>query len=401
MLKKAFLLSFLTIAFISCKEDVVPEDVIDDFSDIYNLPETPFNYSDVQFPSTFTNYVFSFDNTPPDNEITDYGATLGRVLFYDEKLSQNETISCASCHIQENGFSDPEATSEGFNGERGRRNSMGIANAGFYAAEKFFWDHRAATLEEQVLMPFEDPVEMGMTLQEVVDKVTAQDYYKPLFEKAFQSEEVTSDKISKALAQFVRAMFSFNTKYDRGIEVTGSIFEDFPNFTVQENLGKDVFSGKATQEAIASCVTCHLPNATPLHFSSAVPEGANQVIFSGAETDNIGLDDTTEDMDNGEGGFFENPSLYGHFKTPSLRNIELTAPYMHDGRFITLEEVVEHYSTGVKEHPNLSAHMKNGFGEPRHLDLSEEEATALVAFMKTLTDYDLVNDSKFSKPFVD
>ncbi len=278
---------------------------------------------------------------------------------------------------------------------------MGIANAGFYAAERFFWDHRAATLEEQVLMPFQDPVEMGMTLQEVVDKVATQDYYKPLFENAFQSEEVSSDKISKALAQFVRAMYSFNTKYDRGIEVMRNIFEDFPNFTAQENLGKDVFSGKATPEVIASCVTCHMPNATPLHFASDIPEGANQVIFSGAETDNIGLDDTTEGMDNGEGEFFENPSLYGHFKTPSIRNIELTAPYMHDGRFAILEEVVEHYSTGVKDHPNLSAHMKNGFGEPRHLDLSEEESAALVAFMKTLTDYDLVYDSKFSNPFVE
>lgn len=399
MLKKVFFLSFLSIVVLSCKDDEIPP--IDDYSDIYDLPATPYNYSNVQFPNTFTNYVFTFDNTPATNEITDDGATLGRVLFYDKKLSLNETTSCASCHIQENGFSDPDTTSEGFNGERGRRNSMGIANAGFYAAEKFFWDHRAATLEEQVLMPFQDPVEMGMSLQGVVDKVTAQDYYKPLFENAFQSEEVTSDKISKALAQFVRAMYSFNTKYDKGIEVTGNIFMDFPNFTAQENLGKDIFSGKATQEVIASCATCHLPNATPLHFASEIPEGANQVVFSGAEPDNIGLDDTVEDMDNGVGEFENNPSLYGHFKTGSIRNIELTAPYMHDGRLETLEDVVEHYSDGVLAHPNLSAHMKNGFGEPRHLDLSEEESAALVAFMKTLTDHDLVNDQKFSNPFIE
>lgn len=401
MTKKAFLLSFLILTFLSCKEEVVPVDIIDDYSDIYNLPEIPFNYSNVQYPTTFTSYVFTFDNTPLDNQITDDGATLGRVLFYDKKLSLNETVSCASCHIQENGFSDPDVTSEGFNGERGRRNSMGIANAGFYAAEKFFWDHRAETLEDQVLMPFQDPKEMGMTLQGVVDKVAAQDYYKPLFENAFQSDEVTSDRISKALAQFVRSMASFSTEYDAGIEATGNIFVDFPNFTAQENLGKDIFNGKETPEVIASCVTCHLPNATPLHFASDIPEGANQVIFSGAETDNIGLVDTVDGMDNGEGEFFNIPSLYGHFKTGSIRNIELTAPYMHDGSLATLEDVVQHYSDGVKAHPNLSAHMKNGFGEPRHLDLTEEEAAALVAFMKTLTDHDLVTDVKFSDPFIE
>lgn len=397
MLKLKFsILSLSLLLLFSCKND----EVGDDYSSIYNLPDTPYNYSNIQFPTTFTNYVWSFNNTPTNNQLTDDGATLGRVLFYDKKLSINGTIACASCHIQEFGFTDPSPTSEGFNGEFGRRNSMGIANAGFYSAEKFFWDHRAATLEEQVLMPFQDPVEMGMTLQGVVDVVTANEYYKPLFTKAFGSEEVTSDKISKALAQFVRSIYSFNSKYDIGIEITGNIFEDFPNFTAQENLGKDIFNGKETPEAIASCVTCHLPNATPLHFASPIPEGANQVIFSGSETGNIGLDDTTDGTDNGEGEFFENPSLYGHFKTPSLRNIELTAPYMHDGRLATLEDVVEHYSTGVLDHPTLSAHMKDGFGDPRHLNLTTVESAALVAFMKTLTDHEIINDIKFSDPFI-
>lgn len=250
-------------------------------------------------------------------------------------------------------------------------------------------------------MPFQDPVEMGMTLNGVIEKVKSLDYYKPLFINAFGNEEVTSDKISKALSQFVRSIYSFNSKYDVGIQATNNIFEDFPNFTPQENLGKDIFNGKLTPEAIGTCVTCHLPNATPLHYATPVPENANQVVFSGSNTDNIGLDEDINVEDNGEGEFFEIPALYGHFKTPSLRNIELTGPYMHDGRFETLEEVVEHYSTEVKDHPNLSAHMKNSFGEPRLLNLTTQEEAALVAFMKTLTDYDMINDVKYSNPFIE
>ncbi len=336
-----------------------------------------------------------------DNPITDHGVTLGRVLFYDTQLSANNTISCASCHKQEYGFSDNVAFSEGFEGELTFRNSMGFANAGFYAAENFFWDHRAATLEDQVLMPIQDPVEMGLTLDQLQSKIAGLDYYEPLFLNAFGTTQVTNDRIAKSLSQFVRAIYSFNTKYDRGIEMTQNIFEDFPNFTEQENIGKDIFNGKLTPGAIGTCATCHLPNAIPLIAEIPLHEGANQVIFSGAEPDNVGLDIDFNVADNGYGEFLDNPSFFGHFKTPSLRNIEVTGPYMHDGRFETLEDVVEHYSTEVLPHPTLSAHMKDGNGEPRHLDLTPEEAAALVAFMKTLTDYELLNDVKYSNPFVD
>ncbi len=398
MLKIKFILAFFLITFWACRQDppviVIPEPV-----NPLDLPEEPYNYAKVNFPNTFTEYVFGFDNTPPDNPITDQGATLGRVLFYDKELSVNGTIACASCHKQEIGFTDNSPTSEGFDGHFGRRNSMSIANARFYKAVRFFWDHRAATLEDQVLMPFQDPIEMGMTLEGLVAKVNALDYYKPLFKDAFGDEQITSDRISKALAQFVRSIYSFNSKYDKGIEATHDIFENFPNFTAQENLGKDIFNGKETPEAIGTCVTCHLPNAIPLHYTAEVGANANQVIFSGAEADNIGLDSTIEGSDNGEGGFYHILGLYGHFKTPSLRNIELTAPYMHDGRLATLEDVVEHYSTGVLNHPYLSAHMKNSDEQPRHLDLSPEEAAALVAFLKTLTDKELINDVRFSNPF--
>jgi len=399
---KLLIVFILSIFLFSCNSDDANDTIIDenDYSGVYNLPAIPFNYSNPNFPDTFTPYVFGFNNTPTDNPTTDNGVTLGRVLFYDKQMSFNNTKACASCHFQEFGFSDNVAKSEGFEGGHTFRNSMGFANAGFYAAENFFWDHRAATLEDQVLMPIQDPVEMGMNLEDLVEKIGALDYYNPLFENAFGNKTVTSNKIAKALSQFVRSIYSYNTKYDEGIEITNNIFIDFPNFTTEENLGKDIFNGKLTPGAIGTCITCHMPNATPLHFEQAIPDNANQVIFSGAEPDNIGLDDTIDVEDNGVGAFLGIPSLYGHFKTPSLRNIEITGPYMHDGRFETLEEVVEHYSTGVLAHPYLSAHMKDGDGEPRHLNLTPEESAALVAFLKTLTDYELINDEKFSDPFV-
>jgi cytochrome c peroxidase len=394
---KLFSVLIITLTLISCSSD---EKGNEGYIDVYNLPIIPYNYSNPNFPPTFTPYVFGFDNTPSDNALTDDIVTLGRVLFYDKKMSINNTISCASCHKQELGFSDDVPKSIGFEGTHTFRNTMGFANAGFYSAENFFWDHGAATLEDQVLIPIQDEVEMGMTLNELVEKIRALEYYYPLFENAFGDTQVTNDRISKALSQFIRSIYSYNTKYDEGIEITNDIFVYFPNFTAEENLGKDIFNGKLTPEAIGTCITCHLPNNVPLHFDQPLPDNANQVIFSGAEEDNVGLDIDLNVEDNGVGAILGVISLYGHFKTPSLRNIELTGPYMHDGRLATLEEVVEHYSTGVLAHPYLSAHMKNSEGEPRHLDLTPEESAALVAFLKTLTDYDLISDEKFSDPFI-
>ncbi|MEE9348591.1 MAG: cytochrome c peroxidase [Flavobacteriaceae bacterium] len=394
------LIILILVSFFSCKDDDAGYSTI--YSDIYTLPFTPFNYSNVNFPSTFNSYVMGLDNTPIDNPITDDGATLGRVLFYDKNMSFNNTISCASCHFQEFGFADPSTRSMGFGGEHTRRNSMNIVNSGFYEPKNFFWDHRAETLEQQVLMPLQDGIEMGMTLDLVVERVSSKDYYKPLFKNAFSSEEVTSDKISKALAQFVRSIYSFNTKYDAGIEATQNIFVDFPNFTAQENLGKDVFNGKLTPNANGTCVFCHMTNANLRHDIPFNANDVNQVIFTSSRTDNIGLDedDRLPGVDNGLGEISGITHENGEFKTPSIRNIELTSPYMHDGRFQTLEEVVEHYSTGIKDHPYLSDHMINGDQTPRNLNLSEAEKAALVAFLKTLTDETLTTDAKYSNPFV-
>jgi len=384
----------------SCKDDEPMTPIKNNYSNIYNLPTTPFNYSNINFPDTFNTFVLNLDNTPENNPITDSGATLGRVLFYDKQMSINKTIACASCHIQVNGFSDPNQKSEGFEGGHTRRNSMNLVNSGFYQPGKYFWDHRAGTLEEQVLMPLQDGIEMGMTLELLVTRLSALDYYKPLFKKAFNSEEVTSDKVAKALAQFVRAIYSFNSKYDAGIKVTDNIFVDFPNFTAQENLGKDVFNGKLTPNANGTCLFCHMANDNLRHNVAFEANNVNQVVFSGLRTDNIGLDDDFRGVDNGVGEITGQNSDLGQFKTPSIRNIELTAPYMHDGRLQTLEEVVEHYSTEVKDHPYLSDHMINADETPRNLNLSDEEKAALVAFLKTLTDTKMTTDVKYSDPFV-
>lgn len=379
--------------FLSCNKDK------NNFTTIYNLPQTPFNYSNVIFPKTFTAQVFELDNTPENNKITDAGATLGRVLFYDKNLSFNKTISCASCHIQKLSFANSKEKSDGFNGEKTRRNSMHLINTRFYQPDKYFWDHREKSLEQQVLKPFQDQVEMGMTLDLLVERVSA-DYYKPLFKEAFGDKEVTNKKIARALAQFIRSIYSFNSKYDKGLEVTQNLFEDFPNYTEQENLGKKIFNGQLTPGANATCAFCHMNNNLSVYTK---PDPTfNQVIFSGTRTDNLGLDENPKDLnvDNGLGEITKIEADNGEFKAPTLRNVAITAPYMHDGRFKTLEEVVEHYSTGVKNHPRLSDHLINGDETPRHLNLSEEEKAALVAFLKTLTDEVVINEIKYSDPFV-
>lgn len=191
-----------------------------------DLPETPYNYSQITLPQHFSvnafpanlpqNAVTDNDNTPADNPITDAGATLGRVLFYERKLSANETVACATCHQQEFAFTDPLALSVGFEGGTTRRRSMSLINARFYESGKFFWDERADTLEDQVLEPIQDHVEMGLTLEELVTVVESQDYYPDLFTDAFGDSEVTTDRISRALAQFVRSIVSYRSKYDEG-----------------------------------------------------------------------------------------------------------------------------------------------------------------------------------------
>jgi cytochrome c peroxidase len=261
---------------------------------------------------------------------------------------------------------------------------MSLINAAWYGRGRFFWDERAASLEEQVLQPFQDEVEMGMTLEEVVNAVKAQDFYSDLFIDAFGDDEITSDKISKALAQFVRSIISVNSKYDLGRQMVNNPIQDFPNFTASENNGKQLFFRPIPQGG-GSCIGCHSTEA---------------FINPDNGPTNNGLDEfSTDDL-----GVFEainNPNFEGAFKVPSLKNIELTAPYMHDGRFATLEEVVEHYNSGIQNHQNLGQALRDPqTGLPVQLNLTEQEKTDLVNFLKTLTDDDISTDEKFSDPFL-
>ena len=334
------------------------------------LPAQLYNYADLDLPQHYErNPVANRDNTPDNNPVTDEGATLGRVLFYDTVLSANSSIACASCHLQDYGFSDPNRFSIGFEGGLTGRNSMGLSNARFYESGRFFWDERAETLEHQVLMPIQDSVEMGLTLAELEARVAAQPYYAGLFTAAFGSDDVTSERISLALAQFVRSMVSYQSKYDIGVQ------EDFDNFTQQENEGRQIFFGRG------NCSECHETDAFVLDRPR-----------------NIGLDLVYADQ--GLGNVTGDEDDNGKFKVPSLRNIALTGPYMHDGRFETLDEVVAFYNNGIEAHPNLDQRLSNNNGQPRRLRLDANERAALVAFLNTLTDLTFVNAPKYSDPFM-
>lgn len=346
-----------------------------------NLPASPFNYANPTLPNYLTApNIIAQINTPAGNQVTDWGATLGRVLFYDKNLSLNKTISCASCHKPQNAFADVLALSKGFLGGNTGRNSMGLINAAYYPNGRFFWDERAATLEAQVLQPIQDHVEMGLTLDTLVARTTATTHYPYLFEKAFATTTITTDRISRALAQFVRSIVAYQSKYDVGRQAfppnqnPGAV--NFANFTAQENRGKEIFF----TPTLSSCAACH-----------------GTETFTSPRAENNGLDLVLTDL--GVGGVNGNPANNGQFKVNSIRNIELTAPYMHDGRFTTLEQVVEHYSTGIKATPNLSPQLRNPNGTPRNLNLSAADKAALVAFMKTLTDATIATDVKYSNPF--
>jgi cytochrome c peroxidase len=366
--------------------------------DVPNLPEEPHDYGRVKLPGHIAPSVIEeADNTPEDNTTTDRGATLGRVLFYDRQLSMNGTISCGSCHDQKAGFADPRRFSIGFEGGQTKRNSMGLANSRFTHLKGrrpgFFWDERAPTLEAQALMPIQEKVEMGMDLKDLEKRLENLPYYPALFDAAFGSPEVTSERLAKAIAQFVRSMVSLNSKFDLAASAAGETGDgysvDFAQFTAQENLGKSLFMDGPGRVAELGCAVCHLPPT-----------------FNMDKSQNNGLDLKYDDKGLGTLGRPSNdpftPSNDGKFKASSLCNIALTSPYMHDGRFKTLEEVVAHYSSGVHPHENLAlASNEDDTGTTTTgFQFSEEEQEALVAFLKTLTDNGFVSDPKFSDPFV-
>ena len=337
------------------------------------LPATPYDYDGAELPAHLQdNSVLRWDNTPADNPVTDAGATLGRVLFYDVRLSQNGTVSCASCHRQEHGFSDPRPLSVGFQGQPTDRNSMALAFARYDRTRRFFWDGRARTLEDLTLEPIQDPVEMGMTLDELTVRLEATPFYPGLFADAFGTPDVTSDRVARALSQFVRWIVACNSRYDAARQAQEDLFgRPLAGLTEQENRGLELFFGRGR------CEQCHSGD-----------------MFVGNGPTNNGLDSTLTDT-----GVSPQGRGRGAFKTVSLRNIALTAPYMHDGRFATLEEVVDHYSTGVQDSPTLDPRLRGGGGRTTRPSFSDDERAALVAFLRALTDTTITTDPRWSNPF--
>lgn len=327
--------------------------------------------------------------------INDAKATLGRVLFYDKKLSSTEETSCASCHDQALAFSDDKAFSEGINGQVTERNSLPLASTANFSSSYedgnggsiggsdpifagsrigFFWDERASSIADQSSQSIENTIEMGMDLNTLVSKLSQEEYYRILFKKAFGDETVTSDRTLGAIQEFVNSFVSTNSKFDDGMnEVNNSIFS-FPNFTTQENLGREIY--------VANCTSCHAADMS-------TPTGINMA--------NNGLDMIYSDKGLGDRTGIQTDN--GLFKVPFLRNIELTAPYMHDGRFATLEEVIEHYSTGIQRHDNLSSPLINLSNNAIAFNFTDDEKAALLAFLKTTTDHTFIEQTRFSSPF--
>lgn len=343
--------------------------------------QSPDDYDGVAWPVHYDTDVFQFlDNTPPGNPITDEGATLGRVLFFDRRLSINDSRACATCHPQALGLVDPARFSVGHNGvDVTAAHSMRLGNARFYAGLEFFWNRRAPTLEAQTTMPIQDTVEMGFDaanggMPAVIAKMEGLPYYPELFEWVYGDPTITEDRMQRALAQYIRSMASVDSRWDEGLSQVydplapgKGVLAPFPNFSAEENLGKDIFFGSATDPR-GLCGSCHLaPTLTlePLSGSNGLDAGETTI-----------------------------------FKAPSLKNVGLTGPYMHDGRFDTLEEVVKHYDSGVQDGPALDVRLRNpATGQPQRLNLSQAERDALVAFLRTLDDPVLTTDPRFSDPF--
>jgi cytochrome c peroxidase len=387
-----YLLVFATIIFQSCDEDVNSSN---------NNVETPdlsqkYKYANLALPFGLTNNNINggINNELPEIKdpngntffgaqpvkVTDAGAALGRVLFYDKKMSINNAISCGSCHLQEKAFSDGQAVSTGFKGVKTTRNSMAILNP--IMQNNLFWDSRSHTIHDLTLLPVQNHIEMGMEdLNYLEGKLSAQPYYKALFKEAFNSERITQERITEAMAQFIASITSSESKFDAEVRKSKPTFA---SFTSLEEHGRNLFFGNK-----AKCGSCHAGN----NFSA--PDGVNDEYggSSGGEnlkgTTNIGLDLIAKDLGRKDGSF----------KIPSLRNIEVTGPYMHDGRFSSLEQVLDHYSSGIKANANLDKKFKDAKGNPKGLDLNTYDKQAIVAFLKTLTDKKFLSDPKYSDPF--
>ncbi|QHT70164.1 cytochrome-c peroxidase [Rhodocytophaga rosea] len=321
-----------------------------------------------KFGSTFT--------IPADNPLTMQGIALGRMLFYEKKLSGDNTISCANCHQQRFAFTDGQAFSFGVAGKKGRRSAMSLVN--LLWAKRFFWDGRASTLEEQALIPIQDTLEMHQSLDGAVKKLQRTKSYPKLFEQAFGTKKITADLIAKALAQFERTLISSNSRYDKFLR--GEI-----KLSMEEKRGMDLFM--THPEPIeklrgANCGDCH---------------GTYKVFMEGFH--NNGLDSIASDK--GREMITQKERDRAKFRAPSLRNIAVTGPYMHDGRFKSLEEVLDHYNEHIRQSNNLDPLIIEATNEikGKSLQLSPSEKKMVITFLHTLTDSTFITNPEFSDPF--
>jgi cytochrome c peroxidase len=327
-----------------------------DFQYVYN--PTPY---DLGLPSHFPPMVI-----PLDNPLTNEGVLLGRHLFWDKRLSGDNTMACANCHLPEHAFSDPSPFSFGILGEAGTRHSMPLQNLAY--ASNYFWDGRALTLEEQVLLPVQDPIEMHSSWPEALSKIKSDERYVQLFYEAFGVTKIDSLLAAKAMAQFLRTMVSGNSKYDK-------VIRGETTFTPQENFGFDLFNSLDGGD----CFHCHGGTLSTDHSFK-----------------NNGLDVHPADI--GRGAVTGIAADNFTFKVPSLRNLAYSAPYMHDGRFATLDEVINFYSVGVEHFsPNISPLME--FSSQGGVQLNPQERLALKAFLLTFTDDEFIENPKFRNPW--
>jgi cytochrome c peroxidase len=331
-----FMLSFLIFGIVSFSKSY--------FTPIY-----------IEIPYNWPKPVYDFKKNP----LTEEGFQLGRQLFYDPILSKDNTISCASCHLQVTGFTHVDhELSHGIEGKIGTRNSLTLQNLAW--SKHFMWDGGINHLDVQALAPITSEVEMNETLENVVKKLKNSEKYSGLFQKAFGTKKITGQLTLKAISQFIVSLTTSNSKYDK-------VIRNEEKFTEMEQKGYDLFK--------IQCATCH-----------------HEPLFINDDFKNNGLevDNTLNDFGRMKITQKSKDSLL--FKVPTLRNIEFTFPYMHDGRFKTLNEVVKHYNSGIQKSKTLSKELQ------QPMNLSDNERTELVVFLKTLTDKTFLFNSKYTYP---
>jgi cytochrome c peroxidase len=312
-----------------------------------------------EVPANFPAARYTFQN----NSVTAEGFELGRVLFYDGMLARDGNVSCASCHQQHVAFADPlHRLSIGVDERVGIRNAPAIQNVVF--KKFFFWDGGVNHVDFVPIAAIENPLEMDETMTSVVGKLKANEKYRARFRAAFDTDEVNSQRMLHALAQFMALMVSANSRYDRYIRNEGEML------TGEELRGLTAFRQK--------CASCHTTD-----------------LFTNDDFRNNGLDASFE-KDNGRERITEFAGDRGKFKVPSLRNVALTKPYMHDGRFRNLDEVLTHYQSGVKDSETLDPLLRNG--TTLGIAMTAEEKADILAFLKTLTDDTFLKDKRFSQP---